>query len=498
MRELRTYYERFTKARIKRERVKQASVSLTTVLDLLPGRAICDKSVRSYFRSFEKCMGILHYPSFMDEYQRFWESGETQRQTFTSFVPQLAAIVALLYAWENASASENENIIKSDGLCSHVEACLDSSTGRKQLILETLRTRALLVLAKQVRVVPVDEIWNATGKLLRSAMMAGLHRNPLEFTNISIFEKELRRRLWMTIVEMELEASLIYGMPVMLPKGSFTCNAPSNLDDVDLFDGMTSLPESKALEESSDSAFQAALVGSLSLRLQAVNEPTARTENAHAHIQSLENYVQNLPSKFRLDENMKKDSEETFAVVMLNVYIRRIVSFLCRSSGSFTELGPKTDPQSSLSILSYGQFFDPDNLGSDRSQSSKYWDLFYILCKSDVMQAALDVSLYVLVPGLVSWTKASLLLAIDDTIASLMRRISRNGSDIKDILRLAATCQLLKAQFMQANSEVMMKEAAHSVLTACRRAIGQEVLNNKGVENEMVWLRQLSIRIRPD
>ncbi|RFU32810.1 hypothetical protein B7463_g3494, partial [Scytalidium lignicola] len=486
MNELKMYHERYTKARKKSDVIKSPCCTLSPILESLPSRTVCDEYVSIYFRSFEKNMRILHYPSFMDEYQRFWESGETTRQEFELYVPQMAAVVAIIRSWDDESTPGAERAVKADVLWGYVDMWLDKLPGRRQLTITALRTRALLILAQQVRGVQADKIWNATGKLVRSAMMAGLHRDPSEFPNINIYEGELRRRLWMAIVEMDLEASLIYGMPVMLHEGNFTCNAPSNVDDFELFDGMTELPMSKPLEDSTDSIFQVVLVGSLVLRLQGITESGSRVENVQARIHALERYLQNLPPKLRLDNAMKDDFGQIFGIVMLNVYIRRVTAHLCRSSISPTDLAPEvttTGLQSSLSILSYQKYFDPESPRSDSSQCGKYWDLFHILCKSDIMQAALDVSLHAQIEGLVSWTRAGLLLAIDDTTASLMRRISRNGSDIKDVLRLAVISRLLKSQFMHVDSEDMMREAMHNVVAACRRATRVEICNGEDRNN---------------
>jgi hypothetical protein len=75
----------------------------------------------------------------MEEYQRFWESEVNLRKEFKSFVSQLAAIVAIVHAWKDASPSGDEIVIKSDVLCGHIETWLDSQTGRKQFTLATLR-----------------------------------------------------------------------------------------------------------------------------------------------------------------------------------------------------------------------------------------------------------------------------------------------------------------------------------------------------------------------
>jgi hypothetical protein len=320
-------------------------------------------------------------------------------------------------------------------------------------------------------------------------MMAGLHRDPSEFPDIPIFEGELRRRLWMTIVEMDLGTSLINGMPVMLHFGDFTCGPPSNLDDLDLFDNMTELPESKSLEEVTESMFQVALAESLPLRLRAMSLSATQLGNVEELIHALERHIRQLPSNLAPEDGRNEDFGQLLGTVMINVHIRRVLSHLYRSSISWSDFATGQTAaglQSSLAVLSYQKFFDPDTLGSKPDDREKYWNLFHILGRNDIMQAALDVCLYVQVPGLVSWTKASLLLAIDDTISSLMRRISRNGSDIKDITRLSVISQLLKSQFTQGDSEDMMKEGTQSVLMACRRAAGQEDLLSKETDNRKV------------
>jgi hypothetical protein len=496
MNELRMHHDKWTKARRKVDKVEMATHIPFPLLELLPSASICDHAVSVYFRSFEKSMRILHYPSFLDEYQRFWASDDTCRAEFEAFIAQLAVIVAIIHAWEDIPTPASEKEFKADILCDHVEVWLDSLRGRKQLTITTLRTRALLVLAQQLRAVKADEVWKATGKLLRFAMTAGLHREPSEFPEISLFEGELRRRVWMTIVEMDLEASLTYGMPVMLHERDFTCKAPANVDDVDLFDGMTELPLAKPLEQSTDSVFQVVLVGSLPLRLRAMAELATRFGDVLAHIHSLELYIRSLPSKLRLDWDTKPDFGHTFATVQLNLYIKRVLSHLYRSSIAMTDDASEaiaTGLKSSLSILSYQKLFDPEILASNDSQCERYWDLFHVLCKSDMMQAALDICLHVQEEGIVSWTRASLLLALDDTTDSLMRRVSRSGSDIKDILRLAMTSQLLKSQFMQADGEQMMKEAAQIVLTSCRKAARKRETLNKEDRNEMVCARELCV-----
>lgn len=198
MNDLRMYHERFSKQRRDCDKEKSLSSKLAQILNLLPSRTSCDEVVQLYFEGFEKTMRILHYPSFMDEYRQFWDAGEAAVQQFPSLIPLLAVIVAVINAWNEVSTPANARANSSGSLCNLVEAWMDSLTGRKQLTMSALRTRAILIIAYRMRASPPDEIWKATGNLVRYAMMAGLHRDPSEFPGVSPFEGELRRRLWFT------------------------------------------------------------------------------------------------------------------------------------------------------------------------------------------------------------------------------------------------------------------------------------------------------------
>ncbi len=102
-------------------------------------------------------------------------------------------------------------------------------------------------------------------------MTTGLHRDPAAAPDISVFEGEQRRRLWITIVEMDLQISMNCGMPSMTRVADFGWCVPSNVDDVDLFEEMTSLPMGKSSDEWTDSLCQVTLATSLQWRLEATD-----------------------------------------------------------------------------------------------------------------------------------------------------------------------------------------------------------------------------------
>lgn len=66
-------------------------------------------------------------------------------------------------------------------------------------------------------------------------MKLGLHQEPrVHSPQISFTEAEVRKRLWVTLLEISLQASLDSGLPAIVFPESFDTEVPSNVNDADL------------------------------------------------------------------------------------------------------------------------------------------------------------------------------------------------------------------------------------------------------------------------
>ncbi|KAI9880681.1 MAG: hypothetical protein M1830_001314 [Pleopsidium flavum] len=490
------------------------SSALSKMLEMLPPRLICDKLVGIYFNNHEKTLRILHVPTFLGRYEQFWDTRENQAATFTDFIPQLTTVLAIAHSLDDSSdltGEMSEGRLSATTYCGLVEAWLGGLNGKRRIELSTLRTQSLLLLARQSSLTRVEEMWHATGALVRSAMTMGLHRDPTESPNISIFQREQRRRLWMTIVEMDLQTSLTCGMPTMVRGADFNCCSPANVDDLDLFEVMTEYPVSRPLNEWSDSLSQVTLARSLPQRLEAISLVSNINLEVDywevlKHGRKLEESLQDLPAILKSDYVSKEGNEgpgRLFTRILLDTYIRRALLCLYRPF-TLNALGEGTFPEarracvrSSLIILSHQDAFDPNVADLDVVNSKKYWDLFHVICKNDIMQAALSVCLEIEMLSLPvsspsaetiptkarphpndlvnptvknsTWTKASLTRTIEDTLDSLLRRITEFGSDLKDPLCLAVVLQSVRTQSSQEKKDALMREGATSVIKACQQ-----------------------------
>ena len=84
--------------------------------------------------------------------------------------------------------------------------------------------------------------WLVFGLVIRAAMRLGLHRDASHYPKISVFRGEMQRRLWASIVHLDLQTSLQVGLPRMVRDGMYDTKAPRNLSDDDFDDGVKILP----------------------------------------------------------------------------------------------------------------------------------------------------------------------------------------------------------------------------------------------------------------
>lgn len=88
-------------------------------------------------------------------------------------------------------------------------------------------------------------IWLVQGMLVQLALSRGYHRDPQNFSNLSPFEGEMRRRVWAIIVQMDLRLSSQMALPRLLKLQQSDTLEPRNLLDTDFDEDTVELPPSR-------------------------------------------------------------------------------------------------------------------------------------------------------------------------------------------------------------------------------------------------------------
>ena len=239
------------------------------LLELLPDHGTVRHYLEYFFRTLDAMYHVLHGPSFWEEFAEFCKDPPRGRAGFIVTMLLAMSAVRCVANQENVnylvdSSVPREQAIHWTRVCEH---WMDKQS-KKHLDLTVLQCRCLWLISKRINGIKIKEAWTDAGTLMRFAMSAGFHREPgLLGGRASIFEQEMRRRLWATIVELELQASLERGMPSSLSGFSFDCAPPLNLKDEDLTEHSDIPLPSEPCETFTPSAFLHGVQRSLSLRI---------------------------------------------------------------------------------------------------------------------------------------------------------------------------------------------------------------------------------------
>lgn len=233
-----------------------------------PDRQVMDELVGLYFDMFESCYRIIFQPSFLAEYKSFLEQPERAE---SSFLLQLSLVLAAAGRLHSNADVRRDIAGKSQNWIHTSQTWLSAPLEKDRLTLKSIQVQCLLLLCRQIYYVGADLVWISTGSLMRMAMHMGLHLDPDQLGEMNELQKQIRRRLWYTILEMNVQAALDSGMSPMIHDGDYNTQPPSNVSDRDLLHA-TRQQQEEALgglfESSNQSSLQSILAKSLPLRLE--------------------------------------------------------------------------------------------------------------------------------------------------------------------------------------------------------------------------------------
>ncbi|KAF5591110.1 hypothetical protein FPANT_5843 [Fusarium pseudoanthophilum] len=225
---------------------------------MLPARRTCDSLVDAYIKTFESVLRILHVPSFLRDYEHFWEdSASTISTPDEIFACKLLLVAALGSVTFTPTESQQDQATSSREQSNNWISYVKDWLARKSMKgmrgdLSMAQIACLLALTRHTHHLdsaPMGVAWLSEGHgLTHMAVQMGLHREPrVRSPNMSAKEAEIRRRLWSTMLELSLQVSVDQGLPAPIAPESYDCEMPSSIADDNLVLGV----ESQGLRQSS-------------------------------------------------------------------------------------------------------------------------------------------------------------------------------------------------------------------------------------------------------
>lgn len=460
---------------------------------VLPSHEVSDKLVAVYFDNHEVSTRVLHRPSFWAKCKQFWQGSEADK----NMLPQLLAVVLIASRLGDGGFARvpSESSVSAESVFRLLRAWVSSLSSKQRMESSVLQTQCLVLIAQQLYPSEHDLLIADSAALVRSAITMGLHRDPGEFPKISIFQGELRRRLWMTIMELDLQNCLVAGMHPMIRNGEFTTSFPADACDEDLYENMARSPRHK--EAPAGGTLYTMLTETLQLRLEALES----VNNVCRAMESVEALKCVCVLKVRLDafRDVQKhlpffngrSGQETlghdFNAVLVIIHIHRSIISVCREhifQHPTNETIHKLEEicvGSSLDILSLVRLFNPTDGTGKRN---RYFDLFHILCHSDIVKATLLVCLALKAMGSsktssdifgcsddAAMSRDTLVMAVEEAMDSFLHRNTEPTSDLRDPLCLTVVLQSVRAKVSEEEIEGLMQEGASNVINICRQRL---------------------------
>ncbi|KAI1851753.1 hypothetical protein JX265_010987 [Neoarthrinium moseri] len=368
--------------------------------DILPKKQVCDQLLSVFLAGSESLYRSVHIPTFMNQYERWWE-GTLQSE---SFLPQLLSMLCIGYRFIGAAKGlgpdrESIHIPTANSL---VREWLHNLRGKQFVDFGTLQAEVLLLMAQRMINPNNQDSWTNLGLIVRMAMTMGLHRDPSEFPQkISPFWGELRRRVWYTILELDLQMCIQCNMPACIREGDYTCRPPRNVDDGDIYQDMRELPEAKPIDQATDSQIQVFAASTLSVRFRVIdliNRLDSLTD--YQDVIDCGNALERIFEDMRYillrstPTNQEQATRQWLTKTILDMHLRRALVALLRPFALSTPDVPQqiltSYLRSSVVMLTYMDDLDPTS-----PNYTQIFHMHHLVLKQDVLQAAFSVCYYI-------------------------------------------------------------------------------------------------------
>ncbi|KAK0731283.1 hypothetical protein B0H67DRAFT_67238 [Lasiosphaeris hirsuta] len=345
------------------------SQSRSQVLESLPPPQVVNTLVQCYFGSFESTHRLVHQQQFGDELNAFWINRE---QFSEGWLSQLCMMLALGCQSAPSRVLRGTGRTAEDWTALFLDAAqffFGQSPYFTSPTLTTVRTLCLAVMARMTEIVKGTEMSHLVflmGFVTRLAMTMQLHRRTSVLPEMTPFEAEMRKRIWITIQLLDLDIAMRTGTSYF--NREWDVDAPLDINDSNFHrseQGWVMDTRWASPGGSTDSTFQIKLANLLPVLMEVINKTNSPTqlrieyERVRALDKQLRQKLQDAESILSLSpygqtENL--DKVNSTQIHFLRVLVHRTLLALHHDYASVPRAGKYPDStlaatQSSLALL---------------------------------------------------------------------------------------------------------------------------------------------------
>ncbi|RSL60176.1 hypothetical protein CEP54_006881 [Fusarium duplospermum] len=284
---------------------------------------------QAYVENVDPFINVLHVPTVENVVREL-------RGNFSSYGTNMEALLfaislAAITSMDEEAVSFNFNTHKSQ-LIQRYQFGTEQALARADFLI----TKDIIVLQALVIYLSLlphlgskEKVWPMMGLVLRLAKSAGLHRDNDGHAR-SQLERETRRRLWWQICFVDSQSRRVEAPELSITPTSFDTGMPSNLDDMDLLDHVSShLPVS----HDKPTATTLCLIRCELWRLtQSLRDDT--TKSPESHLELLNLTKTKIETKYLRHLQLDKPWD-SFIKTMATLFFSKVVELLiCRQPSS--------------------------------------------------------------------------------------------------------------------------------------------------------------------
>ncbi|PYH42922.1 Zn(II)2Cys6 transcription factor [Aspergillus saccharolyticus JOP 1030-1] len=225
------------------------SSNFSELLAALPLRTTADRLISSYLNSKEAPLVLIHTPTFTREYTAFWKNPQEASISWLAYLYTILSAAAGLHLFTTSGREEGQFAEAFEGYFRLASQCLTvaeyTRPGKYKLEALILSICCEILRSADTHVGPSVLLGLAT----RLAIHSGYHRDPKHYREITAFDGEMRRRIWMYLCLLDHYVSCQAGLPPTTGQAQSDVEEPRNVTDDDLDPSATALPSPRPATE---------------------------------------------------------------------------------------------------------------------------------------------------------------------------------------------------------------------------------------------------------
>jgi hypothetical protein len=224
---------------------------------LLPTKERCRHLTKSYFDHFTGIRAPFHVPSFWHEYHSYWDNTHTDSVRFNAVLLAIISCSRCLFVDDPLSFDGDSSTARKEAAqWLHAVEEWKGYREAKSTTIEAFQIRCVVLLSKTLNDIDRENHYTDSQTLLADAISNGIHRDWKQLgVNESVYERQLRCKVWSTVTELDIAACMERGVPSMVSNLYADIEDPKGYNDGDYNSTTTFEPIDQPDDQLTDGSF---------------------------------------------------------------------------------------------------------------------------------------------------------------------------------------------------------------------------------------------------